>query len=123
MKLKLLLFLTIASAIAAILLATFASKSARAQIDIITGALVTSSMFSDESSSAGMYMKVYVDVELGKRINNLEIRRIGASWSKHASIQEEFQQAVKRQKYICQLVAAVHNLDDNSLMFYYVRIE
>lgn len=93
------------------------------QMDIIAGAVIASTMFSDESSSAGMYMKVYVDTELGKRIDNLEIRRVSTSWVRHRSILEEFQSAVKRQKYVCQLVAAVHNLDDNSLMFYYVRLD
>jgi len=116
MKLKLFALLPI-------LLFVFAGGSATAQMGAITGALVASSMFSDESSSAGMYMKVYVDIELGKQINNLEIRRVGGSWSNHASIQEEFQQVVKRQKYICQLLVAIHNLDDNSLMFYYVRFK
>ena len=123
MKLKLLLFLTIASAIAAILFATFANKPAQAQVDIITGVLIASSMFSDESSNAGMYMKVYVNTELGKRVDNREIRRVSTSWYKHRSIQEEFWEVVRKQKYICQLVAAIHNLDDNSLMFYYVRVE
>lgn len=116
MKLKFLVLLPI-------LLFVFAGGSARAQLGAITGALVASSMYLDESSSAGMYMKVYVDIELGKQLNNLEIRRVGSSWSNHASIQEEFQRLVKRQKYICRLLVAIHNLDDNSLMFYYVRFE
>jgi len=117
MKLKFLVLLPI-------FLFVLAGGPTEAQMDIITGALVASTMFSDESSSAGMYMKVYVDTELGKKIDNLEIRKIKlASWYTHASIQEEFQRAVKKQKYICQLVAAVHNLDDDSLTFYYVRFE
>ena len=116
MKLKFLVLLPI-------FLFVIACGSARAQLDIVTGALVASAMFSDESSSAGMFMKVYVDTELGKQINNLEIRRAGGWWSKHASIQEEFWQVVKKEKYTCQLVVAIHNLDDNSLMFYYVRVE
>jgi len=116
MKLKFLVLLPI-------FLFVFAYGSVEAQMDIVTGALVISTMFSDESSSAGMYMKVYVDTELGKKINNLEVRRVKCKWEKHDSIQEAFQWAVRHQKYTCQLVAAVHNLDDNSLMFYYVRVE
>lgn len=106
-----------------VFLFVFAGGPAIAQMDIITGAVVASTMFSDESSSAGMYMKVYVDAELGKKIDNLEIRRVGTSWWKHRSIQEEFWGVVKKQKYTCRLVVAIHNLDDNSLMFYYVRMD
>lgn len=106
-----------------ILLFVFAGGPAKAQMDIITGAVIASSMFSDESSGAGMYMKVYADVELGKKIDNLEIRRATFHWSKHASIQEEFQWAVRKEKYTCRLIAAVHNLSNDSLTFYYVRVE
>lgn len=116
MKLKFLVLLPI-------FLFVFAGGPAIAQLDIITGALVASAMFSDESSSAGMFMKVYMDIELGKQINNMEVRRVKCKWEKHDSIQEAFQWAVRHQKYTCQLVAAIHNLDDNSLMFYYVRME
>jgi len=106
-----------------IFLFVFAGGPAKAQMDIITGAVIASSMFSNESSGAGMYMKVYVDVELGKKIDNLEIRRATLHWSKHASIQEEFQWVVRKEKYACRLVAAVHNLDNNNLTFYYIRVE